>query len=266
VQEDRRAWTLRAEGAMGLVLPEPLPAGGASRAGVAGGSGAVAYLLDAVRLRPGGRRILSAVAVVLVLGGVALFAFPLGTDLYATEVLQERLEEQLTEQGLTTTAAPGTYDPAAVATGEPLTRIVLPRIGVSAIVVQGTSMSALRAGAGHHPTTPLPGEPGNVAIAGHRTTFGQPFNRLDELQVGDEIRLETPIATHVYRVSPRPPEAAGGCANGACWITGPRDWGVVGPTDRASLTLTTCHPKGSAQQRLILRAELAQTLPPPPVG
>lgn len=249
---------------MGLLLPDPVAAGGASAAGMAGGSGPAAYLLDAVRLRPGGRRILSALAVVLVLAGAVMFAFPLGTDVYATQVLQQRLEEQFTDLSVATAA--GTYDPATVATGEPLTRIVLPRIGVSAVVVQGTSASALRAGAGHYPTTPLPGEAGNVAIAGHRTTFGKPFNRLDELRVGDEIRLETPIATHVYRVAPRPEGAAGGCANGACWITGPGDWAVVGPTDRASLTLTTCHPKGSARQRLILRAELAQTLPPPAVG
>lgn len=264
MHQDRRALIPRAEFAMGVVLPDPLPAGGASSTGTVRGGGAIAYLLDAVRLRPGGRRLLSALAILLVLAGAVMFAFPLGTDVYATQVLQQRLEEEFAELSLPTAA--GTYDPATVATGEPLTRIVVPRIGVSAVVVQGTSASALRAGAGHYPTTPLPGEAGNVAIAGHRTSFGKPFNRLDELRAGDEIRLETPIATHVYRVSPHPQEVGGGCANGACWITGPQDWAVVGPTDRASLTLTTCHPKGSARQRLILRAELTQTLPPPPVS
>ena len=72
------------------------------------------------------------------------------------------------------------------------------------MVVEGTGASALRAGAGHYPNTPLPGEEGNVAIAGHRTTYGKPFANLDRLKPGDEIILETPVGKYTYKVSRDP--------------------------------------------------------------
>jgi sortase A len=241
--------------ARGLEMPDPI-APDAAR-----GRGRVAYVVDALRLRPVGRRTLSTLSVLLFLAGATLFAYPFFTDVYATTVLQERLEviyeaPDFREQYVTRT----------VATGDPLTRIVIPGIGVSSVVVEGTSPAALRAGAGHYPTTPLPGEPGNVSIAGHRTTYGKPFNRLDEVGVGQEILLETPLATHTYRVVAAPADAATPCRNGACWITTPTDWGVVGPTAQPMLTLTTCHPKGSARERLILRAELVASTPAQPAA
>jgi sortase A len=144
---------------------------------------------------------------------------------------------------------------------------------VETLVVEGTSPSALRAGAGHYEETPLPGEAGNVAIAGHRTTYGRPFNRLDELQVGDTIWLATPVGDHEYRIvgEPASPDCRG--TDRAACITGPSDWAVVAPGGggdasasgpdatggEAWLTLTTCHPKGSAAQRLIIRAELVES-------
>ena len=115
--------------------------------------------------------------------------------------------------------------------------------------MQGTSPSALRAGAGHYPNTPLPGQLGNVAIAGHRTTYGHPFNRIDELKVGNQVILTTPVGRYTYAVS-RPP-----------FVTDPFDWTVVSPTKDAELTLTACHPKGSARQRIIIRAKLVKTEP-----
>jgi len=137
----------------------------------------------------------------------------------------------------------------ALKEGDPLTRIEIPAIGVDTIVVQGTSPSALRAGAGHYPNTPLPGQRGNVAIAGHRTTYGRPFNRIDELKPGDSIILTTPVGRYTYIIS-RPP-----------WITSPFDWSVVANTKDPELTLTACHPKGSANQRIIIRAKLTKSEP-----
>ena len=131
--------------------------------------------------------------------------------------------------------------------GDPLTRIEIPKLGVNTIVVQGTSPNALKAGAAHYPATPLPGEKGNVGIAGHRTTYGRPFNRIDALRPGDLIVLTTPAARHTYQVSRDP------------WITTPYDWSVVDATPDAELTLTTCHPKGSARERLIVRAKLVKS-------
>ncbi len=111
-------------------------------------------------------------------------------------------------------------------------------------MVEGTGASALRAGAGHYPNTPLPGEEGNVAIAGHRTTYGKPFANLDHLAVGDQIVLETPIGRHVYRVARAP------------FVVSNTDYSVISQTPGHTLTLTTCHPKGSARQRLVVRAEM----------
>ena len=216
-----------------------------------------AYIMDSLKVRPAGRRALSVLALVLCLGGAAMFAYPLFTDLYANNVLQQRLSDRYDSDDFKQR-----YVTRTVKQGDPLTRIVIPRLGVDAVVVEGTSAAALRAGAGHYPNTPLPGERGNVAIAGHRTTYGKPFNRMDELLVGDKIRLETPLATYHYAVVAHPPEVDGKCPNGACWITFPTDWSVVGETSEAMLTLTTCHPKGSAAQRLILRAALEKTGPP----
>ena len=233
----------------GLAMPDPLgdrpPRG----------RGAVVYLLDAVRLRPAGRRSLSLVSALLVLAGAGLFAYPMATDVYADQVVQVQLASRFEAPEARTA-----YITRTVEAGDPLTRIVMPAIEVDAVVVEGTSLVALRAGAGHYPRTPLPGEEGNVAIAGHRTTYGRPFDRLDELEVGAEVRLVTPLAEHVYRVVAAPEDVDRPCPTGACWVTHPADWDVVGPLEGSMLTLTTCHPRGSARERLILRAELVESV------
>jgi sortase A len=209
-----------------------------------------AFLLDALRRRRVGRVVISGLTALLFLAGAGAFTYPLLTDLYTDRVLQDRLDDELAA------ADASSYRTAARETGSPLTRIVIPAIDVSTVVVAGTSPAALRAGAGHYPTTALPGEVGNVGIAGHRTTYGRPFNRVDELAPGDEIWLLTPVGDHRYVVSDPDPEVG---ANP--WITSPDDWGVVAPSDEALLTLTSCHPKGSAAQRIIVRAELDASLP-----
>ena len=237
----------------GLLVVDPLRAEASSNR--------ILYLLDAVRQRPGGRRALAALAVVLFVAGAGLVLSPLLTDVYARQLVQRPLADQFA-----TPAFAERFRQRQIETGDPLTRIMIPAIAIETVVVEGTSPAALRAGAGHYPTTPLPGERGNVAIAGHRTTYGRPFNRLDEVPVGAEVVLETPIARHTYRVVAAPPEAGRPCPNGACWITSPTDWGVVGTTPTSMLTLTTCHPKGSAAERLILRAELVDTVDLPVGG
>ena len=217
------------------------------------------FLLDTLRRRRGGRALISGLTVTLFLVGAGLFSYPLLTDLYTDRFVQGQLAEEF-EQLETDTSE--TWQPT-MAAGSPLTQILIPELGVDTIVVAGTTPAALRAGAGHYPDTPLPGTVGNVGIAGHRTTYGKPFNRLDELEVGDEVWLLTPVGDHRYVVTA--PPADGDCApaaTGAACITHPRDWSVVAPSDEALLTLTTCHPKGSAAQRLVIRAELADSHPP----
>ena len=127
--------------------------------------------------------------------------------------------------------------------GDPLGKIEIPRIGVSDVFVQGTGTSDLRKGPGHYPSTPLPGQHGTVAIAGHRTTYGAPFHAVDKLRPGDRIELGMPYGRFDYRVERTrivPPTAV--------WVT-----------DRAGydrLILSACHPLYSAAQRIVVFARL----------
>jgi sortase A len=112
-------------------------------------------------------------------------------------------------------------------------------------VVEGVDVSDLKTGAGHIPATPLPGQPGNSVISGHRTTYGAPFNRLDELVPGDRIEVDTAIGTHVYEMR-------------TSVIVAPADAWVLEPRQGAWLTLTTCNPEYSARERLVILAELVE--------
>jgi sortase A len=151
----------------------------------------------------------------------------------------------------TTTTTPLLETPQ---TGEPIAFIEIDKIGLDHVVVSGTDRKSLQKGPGHYPATPLPGQFGNSSIAGHRTTYGSPFARLDELEVGDKIILRTVRGPFTYEVSERP------------FVVSPSDVSVVAPTPDPSdptgqtllptLTLTTCHPKYSAAQRLIVKAKL----------
>lgn len=225
-----------------------------------GTGSASGFLLDAMRRRPVGRKALSSLTALLFVGGLALFAYPFFTDLYTENLIQNRLEGQF--QAITVDDADQWATEVSGEQGAALTRIALPSIDVETLVVEGTSAAALRAGAGHYPNTPLPGQEGNVAIAGHRTTYGKPFNRIDELKVGQTIWLSTPIGDFRYRITNPPTD--GPCersaeqaeAGFAACITGPKDWSVINQTSRSVLTLTSCHPKGSAAERIIVRAEL----------
>jgi sortase A len=146
--------------------------------------------------------------------------------------------------------APATEPPAE---GEPIGIISIPRIDVERVVVQGVSKADLKKGPGHYPGTPLPGQPGNSGIAGHRTTYGAPFNRIDELVPGDEIRVATPQGQFTYAVIAAP----GQPADGQAWYTvTPDDVSVLEDKGDDRLTLTACHPKYSAKQRIIVHAVL----------
>ncbi len=116
-------------------------------------------------------------------------------------------------------------------------------------VVDGVTVQALKAGPGHYPGTALPGEEGNFAVAGHRTTYGAPFFHLDDLKAGDEIHVTDPEGQeHIYEVR-------------EVNVVTPSDTWVIGPdpleTGNPTMTLTTCHPRFSAAQRLVVFAELS---------
>ncbi|MFM7062423.1 MAG: class E sortase, partial [Actinomycetes bacterium] len=147
------------------------------------------------------------------------------------------------------------------ASGQPLGIIEIPKIDVARVVVQGVSKSDLKKGPGHYGGTALPGQPGNAAIAGHRTTYGAPFNRIDELEPGDEIITTTPQGRFTYRVRAAPD------GSGRGWfVVRPSGVLVLAPTQTNQLTLTACHPKYSARQRILVVADpvtpVAQASPP----
>jgi sortase A len=177
-------------------------------------------------------------AVAMLLGAVGVLGYPFYTNLYQDRV-QGGLDGQLASPELEQA-----YRSDSVAEGDSLTRLMIPSLDVDVVVVEGTSASALRAGAGHYPESPLPCEIGNVAIAGHRTTYGRPFHNLDLMKPGDKVILETPVGTCTYSVNKDP------------FVVEPNDFSVLDRTSTGTLTLTTCHPKNSAAQRLILQADL----------
>lgn len=151
---------------------------------------------------------------------------------------------------------------------DPVARITAPTIGLDKIVVEGVGRTQLREGPGHYPVTPLPGHAGNVAIAGHRTTHGAPFADIDRLQPGDPIVLDTVDGRFVYRVEAHA-DPADGTMSGHQVVT-PGDADVIAATGDNRLTLTTCHPRYSDRQRLVVTATLdggpvafAQPLPDP---
>jgi sortase A len=163
------------------------------------------------------------------------------------------------------TAPPGPTPPEGSAIGI----IEIPRIGVQQVMVQGIAKPDLQKGPGHYPGTPMPGQAGNAAVAGHRTTYGAPFNRIDELQPGDPIIVYTPQGRFRYEVMAPPPGV--GIERGPGWYSvKPTQVSVLAATDDNRLTLTACHPKHSASQRIIvtamLTAEPAATTPTPRDG
>jgi sortase A len=153
-------------------------------------------------------------------------------------------------------------EPSALAPrlGETIGRITIPAIGVDKYVVHGVRRDDLRRGPGHFPGSPLPGQPGNAAIAGHRTTYGAPFEHLDRLRPGDAIVVETLQGTFRYEVMGHPDGAGGTIGH---QIVDPYE-GVAVLDDFGDdrLTLTACHPKFSARQRIVVTALL--TSPPAP--
>lgn len=130
--------------------------------------------------------------------------------------------------------------------GHAIGRIKIDRIGLSIVVVQGTDTSSLQKGPGHYRNTPIPGQPGTVAIAGHRTTYLAPFRDINQIEDGDEIRIEMPYAAFTYTVEKHE-------------VVDPSDVGIIKPVGYDRLVLTACHPPYSAAQRYAIFAKLTRT-------
>ena len=172
--------------------------------------------------------------------GVTILAF-LAYQLFGTNVVTQRDQNRLRAHFV----AEASDDSTGTNLGEGIAIIRIPKIGLDRIVVEGVGVEDLKKGPGHFPGTALPGQKGNVVISGHRTTYGAPFYRLDELAVGDKITLVDLTDTYTYKVTETK-------------IVKPTDLTVVVPSTDSRLTLTTCHPRFSARQRLIVIASLVE--------
>lgn len=128
--------------------------------------------------------------------------------------------------------------------GKPMGRIEIPSIDVEYAVIEGTDEGDLQKGPGHYPTTGLPGQGRTIGVAGHRTTYGAPFNQIDGIEVGDEITIEMPYADFTYTVTDTR-------------IVEPTDVHIVDDLGRERLVLTACHPLYSAAQRYAVFADLS---------
>lgn len=204
-----------------------------------------------------GRRLAHVLGWTLIWAGLYLFGY-VGWLVYGTDIVNEQVQEEavghlerrfdeeappvveevvveevVVERTLEVAPSPGT--------GFALMRV--PKVGLEAVVFEGVDTETLQKGPGHMPNTPLPGQPGNSVISGHRTTYGRPFHDFDLLIPGDRVEIDTHIGTHVYEVR-------------EVFIVAPTDVWVTEPRPGAWLTMTTCNPKYSATERLIVTAEL----------
>jgi sortase A len=170
---------------------------------------------------------------------------------------QADLRSELQREWSATPAAPKPANTKKVAPkppplGKALAVLEIPKIQLKKVIVQGVGRDELRKGPGHVPSTVMPGQDGTFGVSGHRTTYGAPFYRLDELGKGDTITVVTREWTYTYSVTRTD-------------IVRPTDTqvldNVIGPDNKpkATITMTTCHPRYSARQRLIVFGDLEFT-------
>jgi sortase A len=199
----------------------------------------------------------------LITAGVVILLF-VSYELYFTGVETARAQKHLTtaiesEWG----AGHGSYKtpqdllkPIPLGSGVAVLRV--PRLGKdwAKVVVEGVTVKDLRKGPGHYPGTALPGQVGNFVISGHRTTYGAPFNRIDELRAGDAIVVETRDTWYTYRVA-----SSEVVRPSAVDVTYPVPHHQGEKPKVAMITLTSCNPKYSARTRIIVYGTLAATQP-----
>jgi sortase A len=129
--------------------------------------------------------------------------------------------------------------------GEPIGKIIIPKIGLEWVVVEGVELVDMKIGPGHWPETPFPGMGGNFVASGHRNIWGGPFLHLDQLQVGDTIDLLLPYVAARYEVT-------------RSMIVTPTQVEVVAQRGVEEISLTTCDPPFTARNRLVVQAKLVQ--------
>jgi sortase A len=207
------------------------------------------------RSRKAARRVRRGAGFALLAIGLLLIAEGTVTVLWQepiTALSARHAQKQLAAELDQATAGPSHAQFAALAhglerrseEGDPLGRVIIPRIGARFVFVSGTQAADLRKGPGHYLDTALPGQHGTVGIAGHRTTYLAPFRNINRLQPGDRIELAMPYGKFTYSVA-------------GTKIVSPRDVSVLRHRSGDWLVLTACHPLYSAAQRIVVSARLA---------
>ncbi len=221
-------------------------------------------------------RSLGAVGRFMIRAGILILLFVVyqlwGTGIHTAQAQKDlarqfKAQQEAATNGSTdstaTTAGPNpTIAPPAPAAalpapepGQPIGQITIPQIGADFYMVEGTDLRWLKEGPGHFSGTPLPGQAGNAAIAGHRTTYKAPFNRIDELQPGDQITITTLQGTFTYEVVPQPGSDPSAPPSGHR-IVSPSAVEILDDKGDNRLTLMACTPKYSASQRIVVEAKL----------
>lgn len=195
----------------------------------------------------------------LISAGLLLLLF-VAYQLWGTGLAESQAQNKLKSQFIasTTVATPATDAPTTTTLppppkkGDVVAQITIDKINVEKFVIAGVGYKELEKGPGLFASSPLPGQLGNVSIAGHRTTFGAPFGRVNELAKGDRIVMTTSRGEFVYLVTEAPT------------IVQASDVDVIRTVDpsRAILTLVTCHPKWTSENRMIISAELIDEIVP----
>jgi sortase A len=195
---------------------------------------------------------LDVVGRALIALGVLLLAF-VAYQLWGTGIAESRAQDSLATEfeAVVQNAPTQTTTPLY---GDVISQIQIPSIDVDKYVVAGVDAKSLQKGPGLFPGSPLAGQLGNVAITGHRTTYGAPFSRINEMSVGDEIILKTPEGEFTYIVNAEP------------FIVEPTQTEVAKTTDpdSAILTLISCHPRWTSEKRIVVTAALVPTVEPAP--
>ena len=199
-------------------------------------------------------RLIDLLGRTMIVAGLLLLSF-VAYQLWGTGIAEGRSQNAMSTQFVKPQPIPLVApEPIQPKLGDVVGRITIPSIGVSKYVVAGVRLKDLERGPGLFPGSPMPGQKGNVAIAGHRTTFGAPFSRIDELHGNEKIILESKDGTFTYRVDGQPQ------------IVSATNVAVAQTIDSntAKLTLISCYPKWTSRQRIIVVATLETTETPPP--
>lgn len=191
------------------------------------------------------RAVVRFVAAVMMVSGALLIADAAATVLWQEPVSAFVAKREQAELSDAYVQPPRRVIERRPLQGDAIARLKLPSLDRSYYVVEGTDTDTLRKGPGHYPETPLPGERGTAAIAGHRTTYGAPFRTIDKLKRGDPIVVEMPDGTFHYRV-----ERVRIVDDSALWVTNMVAYN--------RLVLTACHPLYSAAQRVVAFARFVR--------